>query len=447
MRPPVASLASRGNADGNAESIDIIFEKASDAKATGTATGTSYYTHPAFTFGNQELEGFWVGKFEVSGGSDNMGCTSNTCTASNNLRILPGATARRSNTVQSFYYAIASMKQNNNTFGINTDESVDPHMIKGTEWGAIAYLSHSSYGIDGEIRLNNSSAYLTGCGASSANAGSSSSCGITYGSTSSYPQSTTGNITGVFDMAGGAGEYTMANFNNNMKNGGFSSLTMDSKYYNIYTSSAVTGCTLAECGGQALNETNGWYTDYTTWGAAATPWYVRGGAHNTANAGIFSYEGKDGGSGAYRGTRAILTTMVINYDTYTITLDNDNATTNGTSQVYLRYTNGVYLDSNFTNKMTSSANNITIPQRTDYMFDGYYSGSTLMIDKNGYITSNFTNTAFNSNTTLNAHWREPSYTATIYYNNNGTITSQEVTCTIPNNSSECNATIPNAIKN
>ena len=174
-------------------------------------------------------------------------------------------------------------------------------MIKGTEWGAIAYLSHSSYGINGEIRLNNSSAYLTGCGASSADAASSSSCGITYGGASSYPQSTTGNITGVFDMAGGAGEYTMANFNNNMKNGGFSSLTMDGKYYNIYTSSAVTGCTLAECGGQALNETNGWYSDYTTWGAAATPWYVRGGAHNNAaNAGIFSYEGKDGGSGAYR---------------------------------------------------------------------------------------------------------------------------------------------------
>ncbi|NLM63436.1 MAG: type II secretion system protein, partial [Mollicutes bacterium] len=35
-------------------------------------TSTYYFKHPAFTFGNEEIEGFWIAKFEPSGSEDNI---------------------------------------------------------------------------------------------------------------------------------------------------------------------------------------------------------------------------------------------------------------------------------------------------------------------------------------------------------------------------------------
>ena len=46
-----------------------------------------YKVHPAFTFGDQEVSGFWVGKFELSSKSDNttssnnLGCNATSCTS------------------------------------------------------------------------------------------------------------------------------------------------------------------------------------------------------------------------------------------------------------------------------------------------------------------------------------------------------------------------------
>jgi hypothetical protein len=40
-------------------------------KYTGSTNGT-WLTHPAFTFGTTELNGFWVGKFENSGSNTNL---------------------------------------------------------------------------------------------------------------------------------------------------------------------------------------------------------------------------------------------------------------------------------------------------------------------------------------------------------------------------------------
>ena len=60
--------------------IDVVFENKTAstgiAKCTTSEIGVetcqnkangNYYTHPAFTFGNQELTGIWVGKFETTG--------------------------------------------------------------------------------------------------------------------------------------------------------------------------------------------------------------------------------------------------------------------------------------------------------------------------------------------------------------------------------------------
>ena len=108
----------------------------------------------------------------------------------------------------------------------------------------------------------------------------------------------------------------------------------------------------------------------------------------------------------------------------TITLNNKNATTNGTSEIYATYGTGVYLNSGRTNAMTTSTNKITIPSRrhlvtynpnggsvsrtTDnvvYTFKGYGS----YIDANGYITSEGISQAqgYTANTAWQARWTPP----------------------------------------
>ncbi len=59
---------------------------------------------------------------------------------------------------------------------------------------------------------------------------------------------------------------------------------------------------------------------------------------------------------------------------FNINLNSDNATTSGTSILYMKYGSGIYLDSGYTKKMTTSANSITVPTRTGYTFKGYYEG-------------------------------------------------------------------------
>ena len=289
---------------GEEQTIDIKFVDTS-TKETGSAVG-QWYTHPAFTFGTEELAGIWVGKFEMSHNtlsssttSNNLSCTTETCTNASGLRVLPNVSSIRYNNVSNMWYAARSMEQSNNVFGITNSDS---HMMKNSEWGAVAYLSHSNYGINDEIRINNyrkdttTYATLTGCGASTANASVAATCNITYGSASSYPQSTTGNISGIFDMSGGALEYVMGNYNNTIGSSGFSTLP-NAKYYDNYPASIFAGdyntnmtfCTLETCGGHALNETRAWYSDYAYFVYSGYPWFVRGGSYGDGRgAGAFS---------------------------------------------------------------------------------------------------------------------------------------------------------------
>ena len=109
------------------------------------------------------------------------------------------------------------------------------------------------------------------------------------------------------------------------------------------------------------------------------------------------------------------------YKTYTITLDNQSATSAGTTILYGRYADGIYLDSAYSKKMTTSANPITKPSKTGNTFGGYYTatngGGTPLINASGNITSSFTNTLYNNNVTLYAKWSVNNYTIT--FNANG----------------------------
>ena len=114
-------------------------------------------------------------------------------------------------------------------------------------------------------------------------------------------------------------------------------------------------------------------------------------------------------------------------DQYTITLNQNNATTNGTGTLYTIYDTGVYTDSARTKRMTTLTNPITTPQReytvtlnpaggsvspteltATYTFNGFYKDNeeTLYIDSNGKITADGVTAAKESanGTTWTAKW-------------------------------------------
>ena len=269
--------------------IDDGSEMCTDNLNGGTINQISTYTHPAFKFGNTELTGFWVGKFEVSG-------------STSAITVKPNVTSLRSQTVSSFFTAIQNVKT---TYGIN---NADSHMMKNMEWGAVAYLKQSKYGLGTtDIAVNTNSSYYTGGGTSDAYK-------------TKVAQSTTGNIYGVYDMSGGAWEYVMGNINNSSNafyssNAGFTTAP-DAKYYDSYKYDSSSNKThergkLGDATKETLttfgSNTGGWYSDYAYFPSSSYSWFLRGGFYsNGTHAGVFNFNKGVGGGGSDSSARAVL---------------------------------------------------------------------------------------------------------------------------------------------
>ncbi len=322
--------------DANSVGVDIVFEK--DLAATGgitcnysfsapsTLAGNpneicidsktdGYYTHPAFTFGNNKLTGFWMGKFEISG-------------STSNVKILPNVTSLRNTNVTTFWRSIYDMQNANNVYGLNADKTnVDTHMITNMEWGAVVYLAHSKYGrcIDGsctEIGLNSCNLYKTGCGPQALGSNTNSSTCNSYTTELGMNASTTNNIYGVYDMSGGAYEHVMGNMSSSVGNytyyasNGGTSFTYNStnqKYLNIYAninSQNFTNQNAYNIGklGDATSEVVGWYDDIAYMPSDIYSWFLRSGGYQSAeNAGLF-YFARETGLGVNDTTiRSVLT--------------------------------------------------------------------------------------------------------------------------------------------
>ena len=285
------------NSSGTVKCVDAvsgsgnISETCTDTTNGSIKNGTSTYTHPAFTFGEQELTGFWVGKFEISGSTDK-------------ITIKPNVSSLRNQTVSSFFNSILNMKTVYNLNG-------DSHMMKNMEWGAVAYLSHSKYGTctNGscvEVGINNNSSYITGGGNSNAYK-------------TNVAQSTTQNIYGIYDMSGGSWEYVMGNMVNSSGNfysssSGFSS-SPNSKYYDRYTygTSFVThnrgklGDATKEILKTFGSNEGGWYNDYASILRSDLSWFERGGSYDSgAYAGVFDFNDIYGYGSLSYSTRAVL---------------------------------------------------------------------------------------------------------------------------------------------
>ena len=310
--------------------IDVKFIKKSEKELASAQykvaeKRSGWRTPDAFTFGEKELSGIWIGKFETSSSSPT---TTNGGENVTNLdaMIKPNVTSWRSIQVANIAEVGRNMTRSGNRYGFSTDK-LNSHAMKNSEWALASYLTQSKYGKLGnrnytgankEIYQNKSNEFITGC-----SYGSPSNANTNYGCQHQYNEnlfgtgaSTTGTIYGVYDMSGGSWEYMMGNYApggnkysgaNENANSGYTGLLsngstytgknfLEDKYYDFYESSdSLTACKGKACTSHALNETLVWYNDYNRMSNEKFSWYVRGGQTlNNSIAGIFCFDWANG---------------------------------------------------------------------------------------------------------------------------------------------------------
>ena len=287
------SIPSTGYHKSTATEISIEFMKGTRNETTSGRTSFNnasgqgnWNIHPAFNYG-QTVSGIWVAKFEASN-------------SNGKIMVQPGVSSWRSISVNDIY-----------TNCINYNKTLNSHMMKNDEWGAVAYLSRSKYGTNKEVTINSNSSYYTGGGSGNAYA------------TTNTAQSTTGNVYGVYDMSGGAWEYVAAYVNNgnaNLTNYGSSLVNGDPKTKNVYTKASsesyennyqqnkgVYGDAVYETSTSGSGTTS-WDSDSSNFPNTIVPFFYRGGYCGVVGsyAGVFCFDWNYGSSNSYVSFRPVL---------------------------------------------------------------------------------------------------------------------------------------------
>ena len=272
-----------------------------DPTSQGAGT-TNWLVHPAFVNNvnnggwDSELSGIWVGKFEATGNYSNSTGT---------LSVLPANNALTYMTINQQYKFAQT-----GTFG--EIATLNSHMAKNSEWGAIVYLAYSMYGTGGIDIAKSSNGTITG--------------GITSTSTpekiynENYSQSTTNNPYGVYDLRGGSYERVASYVN--YENNSFDLLTYggtnegdlygsalerstSTRYKTVYAASGTSQGNSYELAaskkGDAIYETSTSYQGRTSWNNGtgnkvlsyfpntSYPFFLRGDHFNNTGTGMFAF--------------------------------------------------------------------------------------------------------------------------------------------------------------
>ena len=292
--PRYAYSITSGYHSSSAGNIDIEFMKGlTNETSTGRTTFQNssgqgnWNIHPAFNYGTT-VSGIWVAKFEAS----NSG---------GKIKVEPGVSSWRSITVNDIY-----------TNCLNYNKTLNSHMMKNDEWGAVAYLSKSKYGKNAEVDMNNNSSYYTG--------GGSGNAYIT-----NVGQSTTGTVYGVYDMSGGAYEQVAAYVNNghsNLTSNGQSLVNGISKTKNVYNkassdkninnynqNSGKYGDVVYETSTSGSEKTS-WYGGFSSFPFTYMPFFNRGASYNNGSgAGVFCFGNSSGDSSSSNSFRPVLVAL------------------------------------------------------------------------------------------------------------------------------------------
>ena len=254
-----------------------------------------------------------------------------------------------------------ALTESGNIYGLSSS-STDSHLMKNSEWGAVAYLAQSKYGLNGtNIYINNvnlhsstgaQSVYaITGCAAATADADQvttemntttkrpKATNVYTWTQASGTKASTTGTIYGIYDMSGGIWERSAAivnNGNSNLTTFGKSLMNSlingkSSQYVTVYpydssvdktganpnTVSAANYAKNTKIYGDGIRETStagtgktSWYTDYSCFPAVGSLFFVRGDdLWDGEGAGLFYFNRTDGRSIFDGGFRSVLVAL------------------------------------------------------------------------------------------------------------------------------------------
>ena len=301
-----------------------------EAITNTTPNPETWVVHPAFTNsgngGFGELTGIWVAKYEASSNSSNVveNPTANQLEIDGGsaadidlkVRVKPNVTSWRGIMVGNIFIVCKNLTTNGNSLVGTTN--IDSHMMKNTEWGAVAYLSRSVYGKNERVYnnpyYNNTKNFspITGL------------CGnkpdyktTTYNDKNTYKYntaegvnaSTSGNVYGIYDMAGGAWEYVAGILNSKKSNNNYYDFSnTDTKYYDSYDDYNDTKY------GDAIYETStnssqitSWYTAWSSFLEPSHPVFIRGGhANSGSGAGVFAFYGNSGITSTYNSFRPCL---------------------------------------------------------------------------------------------------------------------------------------------
>ena len=280
-----------------------------------TGSGMSdYVVHPAFNFGTTKLSGFWVGKYETS----NTNCTTTASTGAASYTgnevatIRPNVTSWRKINISNMFTVCTELNKTGNPYGLNSsDNIVDPHMMKNTEWGAVAYLSQNTkYGKGSEVWINPNSNFITGQAGSSVST-TQTTLTNAYNTSKGMQASTTGNTYGVYDMSGGAAEDVAAYVDTKDTSTQVfisSLLNAKDKYKDVYrtgtTDKSINNYNVSTPVngkyGDAIYETsNGslsWYSNNVLFPETYKKCFERGGFYYSTSAGLFTYSSSGGGT-------------------------------------------------------------------------------------------------------------------------------------------------------
>ena len=268
---------SRGIVDAEGKKIE---EVTSESNSPKTMVSEDYFmTHPAFMDGtstgfengewNEELTGIWIGKYEASSVEGNGDTEEGDNVTTKHVKVQPGVSSWRYIRIGTCY-----------TVSQNYAPELKSHMLKNSEWGAVAYLTESKYGRNGtEVSINNNgSTFYTGGEAEKA-----------YTTAENVLQSSTGNVYGIYDLSGNAYEYVASYYKDgdfSYANSTFTNGTSD-EFSTAYTRDDESS---AYKYGDATYETSGWHGDSAIFVFSNYPFFVRGGYYFVgSDAGVFYF--------------------------------------------------------------------------------------------------------------------------------------------------------------
>ncbi len=336
--PRYAYCITEGYHSSTAGTIDIKFLQGttntpidgSSITISNSSGSGNWNVHPAFWFdknnngvedAGEQLAGIWVAKFKASSNSsdvvenpspEQLVTNGGGNTTDLQVRVKPNVTSWREINVNNIFTVCQSLTTSGNS--LENTNNLDSHMMKNTEWGAVAYLSRSVYGKNGEVwnnpYYNNATnrSPITGlCGNETNgknNATTNMSNTVKYNEIGGGNASTTGNVYGIYDMAGGAWEYVAGIYTGAASNNNRSKLwdSNNSKYVDKYTNTTDLqstyygntdkyGDAVYETSRSGYSSTGSWDSSYSRFPFSSFPVFKRGvHAYYVSSAGVFAFD-------------------------------------------------------------------------------------------------------------------------------------------------------------